>query len=82
MVLDGSHYCVACSTGVALTLPKAGPALRGRVYVAKALTADCKIAAAATDTIEGVPTLALRKNAATTIICDGAAAWLVIASAA
>ena len=80
LALSEQHYCVACTAAVTLRLPKAGPSLAGRIYVLKALVGDCTIAAAAGDTVEGAALRPLAGNAALTLICDGASAWLAIGS--
>jgi hypothetical protein len=81
LTLGAAHHCVVCTAAITLTLPKAAPAIRGRVYVLKAASGACQVDAATGDTIEASASFALAANASVTLICDGAATWHVIASA-
>ena len=86
LTLDDSHYCVLCSgDGITVTLPRSDAAAAGRLYVIKNATSDrvaIKADAAAGNKIEGKATLAVKKNAAVTLVADGEGGWHVVGQAA
>jgi hypothetical protein len=80
LTLDATHHCIICTGAVTLTLPKCGPATRGRVYIVRATAGVCPVALAAGDTVSGLPAAGIGSGTVATLISDGVSGWHLIAS--
>jgi hypothetical protein len=85
LALDGTHGCVLCRGGAALTLalPAADAGSAGRVYLLKNVDAGAvTVEAAAGEQVEGAASITIAAGEARTLVGDGAGAWHVVASTA
>jgi hypothetical protein len=78
LTLDESHHFVLASGGQRVTLPPAARDNLGRSYVVKSLGSQVRLVASARNTIDGVATKILRRNASVTVVSDGATGWFVV----